>query len=69
MDLRSLQAEYKRQQREVTDDRIAIGSLIRTILSETDGLTLKDGRKEKWIAECYSLFQSSGSRRVSSLAF
>lgn len=47
MDLRSLQAEYKRQQREVTDDRIAIGSLIRTILSETDGLTLKDGRKEK----------------------
>jgi hypothetical protein len=47
MDLSELQAEYQRQQREVTDDRIAVGSLIRTILSETDGLTFKDGRKEK----------------------
>lgn len=47
MDLRELQAEYQRQQRKVTDDRIAVGSLIRTILSENDGLTFKDGRKEK----------------------
>lgn len=47
MDLRELQAEYRRQQREVTDERIAVGSLIRTILSENDGLTFKDGRKEK----------------------
>ena len=46
MDLRELQAEYRRQQREVTDERIAVGSLIRTILSENDGLTFKDGRKE-----------------------
>ena len=47
MDLRKLQAEWRRQQREVTDDRIVVGSLIRTILSENDGLRFKDGRKEK----------------------
>ena len=47
MDLRELQAEYSRQQWEVTDERIAVGALIRTILSEADGLTFKDGRKEK----------------------
>lgn len=47
MDLRELQVEYLRQQRQVTDERIAIGALIRTILSETDGLTFKDGRTEK----------------------
>ena len=47
MDLRELQTEYLRQQRQVTDERIAIGALIRTILSETDGLTFKDGRIEK----------------------
>lgn len=46
MDLRALQAEYQRQ-REVTDERIAVGALIRTVLSEADGLTFKDGRKEK----------------------
>ena len=47
MDLRELQANYLRQQRAVTDERIAVGALIRTILSEADGLTFKDGRKEK----------------------
>ena len=47
MDLRKLQAEYLHQQREVTDERIAIGALIRTVLSEADGLTFKNGRKEK----------------------
>ena len=47
MDLRELQAEYLRQQRQVTDERIAIGALIRTTLSATDGLTFKDGRSEK----------------------
>ncbi len=47
MDLRELQAEYLREQREVTDERIKIGALIRTILSESDGLTFKNGRKEK----------------------
>ena len=47
MDLRELQTEYLHQQREVTDERIAIGALIRTVLSEADGLTFKNGRKEK----------------------
>jgi len=47
MDLRELQAEYNRRQREVTEERVKIGALIRTILSENDGLTFKDGRKEK----------------------
>lgn len=47
MDLRELQADYHRKQREVTEERIKIGALIRTILSENDGLTFKDGRKEK----------------------
>jgi hypothetical protein len=47
MDLRELQDAYRQQQREVTDERIAVGALIRTVLSEVDGLTFKDGRKEK----------------------
>lgn len=47
MDLRELQAEYLRQQRQVTDERIAVGALIRTILSEADGLVFKKGRTEK----------------------
>ena len=47
MDLRELQAEYLRQQRQVTDERIAVGALIRTILSEADGLVFKNGRTEK----------------------
>lgn len=47
MELRELQAEYLRQQRQVTDERIAVGALIRTILSEADGLVFKNGRTEK----------------------
>ena len=47
MDLRELQTEYLRQQRQVTDERIAVGALIRTMLSETDGLVFKNGRTEK----------------------
>lgn len=47
MDLRELQTEYLRQQRQVTDERIAVGALIRTILSEADGLVFKNGRTEK----------------------
>lgn len=47
MDLRELQDAYRQQQREVTDECIAVGALIRTVLSEADGLTFKDGRKEK----------------------
>ena len=47
MDLRELQEDYLCQQRKVTDERIAIGALIRTLLSEADGLTFKNSRKEK----------------------
>ena len=47
MDLRELQVEYLHQQRQVTDERIAVGALIRTMLSETDGLVFKNGRTEK----------------------
>ena len=47
MDLRELQDAYRQQQREVTDERMAVGALIRTVMSEADGLTFKDGRKEK----------------------
>lgn len=47
MDLRALQADYLRQRREVTDERLTVGALIRTVLSETDGLVFKDGRTEK----------------------
>ena len=47
MDLRELQAEYLRQQRQVNYERIAVGALIRTMLSETDGLVFKNGRTEK----------------------
>jgi len=47
MDLRELQAERQRQEREVTDERIVIGALIRTVLSDADGLIFKDGRIEK----------------------
>ena len=47
MDLRELQAEYLCQQRQVTDERIAVGALIRTMLSESDGLVFKNGRTEK----------------------
>lgn len=56
MDLRELQAEYIRQQRQVTDERIAMGALIRTILSESDGLILKEGRTEKPKREVYPEF-------------
>lgn len=46
MDLRELQADYLRKQREVTEERIKIGALMRTILSENDGLTFKDAQKK-----------------------
>ena len=40
MDLRELQADYLRKQREVTEERIKIGALIRTILSENVKVSL-----------------------------
>ena len=47
MDLRKLQQEYLAEQRKVTKEKIKKGSLIRTVLSQQDGLNLTDGRKEK----------------------
>lgn len=46
MDLRKLQKAYLAEARAVTDLRLHVGALIRTILSEDDGLRLV-GRKEK----------------------
>ncbi len=47
MDLRKLQQAYLSQLRKVTKDKLKRGSLIRTIISQEDGLNLTDGRKEK----------------------
>ena len=47
MDLRELQENFRQEQRRVTDERIAVGALIRTILSEADGLAFRGGRTEK----------------------
>lgn len=47
MDLRELQSEYLRQERTVTVEKLKAGSLVRTILSQEDGLYLTDGRTEK----------------------
>jgi len=44
MDLRELQDAYRQQQREVTDERIAVGALIRTVLSEDDVRRMRDDR-------------------------
>lgn len=56
MDLRELQDAYRQQQREVTDERIAVGALIRTVLSEADVRRMReDGRWKKddgrWMME------------------
>ena len=47
MDLRELQNQYQAEQRAVTDERISVGALIRTVLSDSDGLVFKNGRTEK----------------------
>lgn len=47
MDFRELQAKYKAEQRKVTEDKIVVGGLFRTILSVEDGLKFKDGRNQK----------------------
>lgn len=47
MDLRKLQQVYLANQHKVTKEKIKKGSLIRTVLSQQDGLNLTDGRKEK----------------------
>lgn len=47
MDLKEIQEAYKADQRKVTAERLEVGALILTILSEEDGLVFKDGRTEK----------------------
>lgn len=47
MDLRELQKAYLDNLRQVTEEKLEIGSLIRTIISVDDGWVFKDGRKQK----------------------
>ena len=47
MDLRELQKAYLDKLRHVTEEKLEIGSLIRTIISVDEGLVFKDGRKQK----------------------
>lgn len=47
MDLRELQRAYIDTLRKVTEDKLEIGTLIRTVISTEDGLVLKDGRTRK----------------------
>ena len=47
MDLRELQKAYLDNLRQVTEEKLEIGSLIRTIISVADGWVFKDGRKQK----------------------
>lgn len=47
MDLRELQKAYLDNLRQVTEDKLEIGSLIRTVISIDEGLVFKDERKQK----------------------
>lgn len=47
MDLRELQKAYLDNLRQVTEDKLEIGSLIRTIISIDEGLVFRDGRRQK----------------------
>lgn len=47
MDLRQLQQEYLDNLRKVTEEKLNIGSLIRTVISIDEGLVFKDARKQK----------------------
>lgn len=47
MDLRELQKNYLDNLRKVTEDKLEIGSLVRTVISIEEGLVFKDGRKQK----------------------
>ena len=46
MDFRELQAQHKAEQRKVTEEKIVVGSLFRTVLTSEDGLKFKDGRTQ-----------------------
>ena len=47
MKLSELQEEFWRKEHEVTEERLVLGALILTILSEDDGLTFNNGRTSK----------------------
>lgn len=47
MDLRELQDKYRATVRAVSEDKLEIGCLIRTIISVDEGLVFKNGRTEK----------------------
>lgn len=47
MDLRELQKAYLDNLLKVTEEKLEIGSLIRTIISIDEGLVFKDGRNQK----------------------
>jgi len=47
MDLRELQKAYLDNLRQVTEEKLEIGSLIRTIISVDEGLVFKNARKQK----------------------
>lgn len=47
MDLRELQKNYLDNLRKVTEEKLEIGSLVRTVISIEEGLVFKDGRKQK----------------------
>ena len=46
MDLRELQKAYLDNLSQVTEEKLEIGSLIRTIISVDEGLVFKDGWKK-----------------------
>lgn len=46
-DLRELQAEYLRDFRTVTKEKLQVGALVRAVLSTNEGLKFKDGRTAK----------------------
>lgn len=47
MDLRQLQQAYLGELRKVTEEKLEVGSLIRTVISVEEGLVFKNGRKQK----------------------
>ena len=56
MDLRELQKAYLYNLRQVTEEKLEIGSLIRTIISIDEGLVFKDG-KHSIVSEAYCMNQ------------
>lgn len=47
MDLRELQKAYLATLRQVSEDKLEAGALVRTVISVDEGLVFKDGRKQK----------------------